>query len=84
MKHHQVGVNTVVQVTHSQRQRKHVLPVENGEQKADVEVQGKGFRVVDLKKLTRSTRQIVVDRALRTSDQDNEAFLQKFADRVKR
>ena len=70
-----------LQVSHSQRVRKTVLPTE-GEQDHDLQVKGKGFKVVDLKHMTRSTRQLVVDRALNTTDQDNESFLQKFQDRV--
>lgn len=43
-----------------------------------------GYEIVDLKKLGKTHRQIVVDRALRTTEQDNEEFLRKFEERVRR
>ncbi|EIE18194.1 putative pleiotropic drug resistance protein 3 [Coccomyxa subellipsoidea C-169] len=46
--------------------------------------EGSGFTKLDLKRLRRTHRQLIVDRALQTSDQDNEAFLRKFQDRIKR
>lgn len=48
-----------------------MVPVdgEGSDAKTDVEVRGQGFRVVDLRQLTKSTRQLVVDRALKTTDQ---------------
>ncbi|BDA47821.1 probable pleiotropic drug resistance protein 1 [Coccomyxa sp. Obi] len=43
-----------------------------------------GFTKLDLKRLGRTHRQLIVDRALQTSDQDNELFLRKFRERVDR
>lgn len=59
------------------------MPVPDGQEKP-IDVEGKGFKEVDLKHMTRSTRQLVVDRALKTDDQDNESFLLKYKERVQR
>ena len=62
---------------------KHVVPV-GGESKATGTHKDRPYRVLDLHHLTKSGRQLVVDRALKTEDQDNEDFLQRYAERVKR
>ena len=43
-----------------------------------------GYDVVDLRSMGKTQRRLVVDRAMATSDQDNERFLQKYADRLER
>lgn len=43
-----------------------------------------GYDVVDLSSMGRTQRRLVVERAMATSDQDNEKFLQKYADRLER
>ena len=64
-------------------QGKYVVPV-GEEGKATGTHKDRPYRVLDLHHLTKSGRQLVVDRAMKTEDQDNEAFLQRYAERVKR
>ena len=72
----------LLQMQHGER-GKHVVPVE-GEDKATGVFNDRPYRVLDLQHLTKSGRQLVVDRALKTQDQDNEEFLRRYADRVKK
>lgn len=44
----------------------------------------RGYDVVDLSSMGKTQRRLVVGRAMATADQDNEKFLQKYADRLKR
>lgn len=43
-----------------------------------------GFEVVNLRKMGKTQRQLVVDRALATSEQSNEEFERKLQERVER
>ncbi|KAK9902782.1 hypothetical protein WJX75_005811 [Coccomyxa subellipsoidea] len=62
----------------SQRTFKHALPHAGADNAAG------GVKVLDLKHITHDHRQLLVDRALQTQDQDNEAFLRKFRARLDR
>ena len=62
---------------------KYVVPV-GEEAKATGKHKDRPYRVLDLQHLTKSGRQLVVDRAMKTEDQDNEEFLKRYAERVKR
>lgn len=52
--------------------------------KEDEEAEAVGFEVVNLRKMSKTQMQDVVDSALATSEQSNEEFERKFHDRVKR
>ena len=50
----------------------------------DMDGSKRGYEAVDLSSMGKTQRRLVVRRAMATSDQDNEKFLQKYADRLKR
>ena len=52
--------------------------------KKEGDEQADGFEVVNLRKMGKTQRQLVVDRALATSEQSNEEFERKFQERVQR
>ena len=74
-----LGVQKLMQGEYSNelacRHHHNVVPLSEGDEK---------FKVLDQRRmLDRQNRQLIVDQALQTTEQDNEAFLLKFEDRVK-
>ena len=56
----------------------HVIPAQDGKAGEN------GYKVVDNRRMLGKTyRQLIVDRALATTEQDNEDFLRRFERRVK-
>lgn len=69
---------TLLPTSSSCRAFTHILPAANGKGGEH------GYHVVDNRKMLGKTyRQLIVDRALATTEQDNEAFLRKFEQRIK-
>ncbi len=60
------------------------LKNDDDEGSMDGEGTEKGYEAVDLSSMGRTQRRLVVERAMATNDQDNEKFLQKYAERLKR
>ena len=62
------------------------MPTEDGSKdgKDNIGKQRHQEEVVDLRKLTRQQRQIIVDNALATHEQSNEVLLEKYAARAEK